>query len=40
MEAAGYRDFHEVEILSKANWWRKDADEVLLTCKLRHESAS
>jgi sugar phosphate isomerase/epimerase len=40
MEAAGYRGFHEVEILSKANWWRKDADEVLLTCKLRHESAS
>jgi sugar phosphate isomerase/epimerase len=40
MEAAGYRGFHEVEILSKAHWWRKDADEVLLTCKLRHESAS
>jgi sugar phosphate isomerase/epimerase len=40
MESAGYRGFHEVEILSQANWWRRDADEVLLTCKLRHESAS
>jgi sugar phosphate isomerase/epimerase len=40
MESAGYRGLHEVEILSKANWWRKDPDEVLLTCKLRHESAS
>jgi sugar phosphate isomerase/epimerase len=40
VERAGYRGFHEVEIFSKANWWRKDADEVLLTCKLRHESAS
>jgi sugar phosphate isomerase/epimerase len=40
MEAAGYRGFHEVEVLSKANWARRDPDEVLLTCKLRHESAS
>jgi sugar phosphate isomerase/epimerase len=38
MEAAGYRGMHEVEIFSKNNWWRKDADEVLLTCKVRHES--
>jgi hypothetical protein len=29
---------HEVEIFSKNNWWRKEADEVLLTCKVRHET--
>jgi sugar phosphate isomerase/epimerase len=38
MEAAGYRGMHEVEIFSKNNWWKKDADEVLLTCRVRHES--
>jgi len=35
MEAAGYRGFHEVEIFSN-NWWKRDPDEVLRTCKLRH----
>ena len=40
MERAGYRGFHEVEILSKNNWWKREGDEVLLTCKLRHETAS
>jgi sugar phosphate isomerase/epimerase len=39
MEAAGYRGMHEVEIFSKDNWWRRHADEVLLTCKVRHETA-
>jgi sugar phosphate isomerase/epimerase len=39
MEAAGYRGMHEVEIFSKNNWWRRHADEVLLTCKVRHETA-
>jgi sugar phosphate isomerase/epimerase len=38
MEANGYRGFHEVEIFSAKNWWKRDADEVLTTCKLRHES--
>jgi len=38
MEAAGYHGMHEVEIFSKDNWWKKDPDEVLLTCKVRHES--
>jgi sugar phosphate isomerase/epimerase len=36
MEAAGYRGMHEVEIFSAANWWRRDPDEVLLTCRRRH----
>jgi sugar phosphate isomerase/epimerase len=38
MEAAGYRGMHEVEIFSKNNWWQRHADEVLLTCKVRHET--
>ncbi len=40
MEAAGYRGMHEVEIFSANNWWKRDGDEVLITCKLRHEQAS
>jgi sugar phosphate isomerase/epimerase len=36
VEAAGYRGLHEVEIFSAANWWKRDADEVLATCKERH----
>jgi sugar phosphate isomerase/epimerase len=40
MEAVGYRGFHEVEILSAANWWRRDPDEVLATCRVRHQTAS
>jgi len=40
MEAAGYRGMHEVEIFSANNWWKRDGDEVLLTCKIRHEQAS
>jgi len=39
MEESGYRGFHEVEILSAANWWRRDPDEVLATCRLRHQTA-
>jgi len=37
VEAAGYRGFHEVEIFSAGNWWRRDPDEVLATCKERHQ---
>jgi sugar phosphate isomerase/epimerase len=40
MEAAGYRGGHEVEIFSANNWWKRDPDEVLATCKLRHEQRS
>jgi sugar phosphate isomerase/epimerase len=36
VERAGYRGFHEVEIFSAANWWKRDPDEVLETCKRRH----
>ena len=36
MEAAGYCGMHEVEIFSSQDWWKRDADEVLLTCRQRH----
>ena len=39
MEESGYRGFHEVEILSASNWWRRDPDEVLATCRVRHQTA-
>jgi len=38
MEQAGYRGFQEVEILSSRNWWRRDPDEVLATCRMRHQT--
>jgi sugar phosphate isomerase/epimerase len=38
MEASGYRGMHEVEIFSQNNWWKREPDEVLLTCKVRHET--
>jgi sugar phosphate isomerase/epimerase len=38
MESAGYRGAHEVEIFSAANWWKKDPDEVLITCIERHRT--
>jgi len=40
MEAAGYRGMHEVEIFSALDWWKRDGDEVLLTCRHRHVEAS
>ena len=40
MERAGYRGMHEVEIFSAQNWWKRDGDEVLLTCRRRHAEAS
>ena len=39
VEAAGYSGTSEVEIFSKDNWWRRDADDVLTTCIERHQSA-
>ena len=39
MEHAGYHGMHEVEIFSAHNWWKREPDEVLLTCRLRHQSA-
>ena len=38
MENAGYRGMHEVEIFSANNWWKRDPEEVLLTCRHRHQS--
>ena len=37
LEAVGYDGFHEVEIFSANNWWKRDPDEVLATCKARHQ---
>jgi len=36
VEGAGYSGFHEVEIFSELDWWRRDPDEVLRVCKERH----
>ena len=38
MEAAGYQGPHEVEIFSANNWWKRDPDEVLITCIQRHQT--
>ena len=35
VEAAGYRGFQEVEIFSELDWWKRDPDEVLRTCRQR-----
>jgi sugar phosphate isomerase/epimerase len=39
IEAAGYAGFHEVEIFSDLDWWKRDPDEVLRICKERASSA-
>ena len=36
VEGAGYAGFHEAEIFSELDWWRRDPDEVLRVCKDRH----
>lgn len=38
VENAGYNGQCEVEIFSKENWWKKNPDDVLLTCIERHQS--
>ena len=35
VESAGYVGFQEVEIFSELDWWTRDPDEVLRTCKER-----
>ena len=35
VETAGYAGFQEVEIFSELDWWKRDPDEVLRTCKER-----
>jgi sugar phosphate isomerase/epimerase len=37
VEGAGYTGFDEVEIFSALDWWKRDPDEVLRTCKERHQ---
>jgi sugar phosphate isomerase/epimerase len=37
IEAAGYAGFHEVEIFSELDWWKRDADDVLRTIRERHK---
>ena len=37
MEEAGYRGFHEVEIFSVRNWWKREPDDVLGVMKRRHQ---
>ena len=36
VESEGYAGFHEVEIFSAGNWWKRPPDEVLAICKQRH----
>ena len=40
IESAGYTGFHEVEIFSELDWWKKNPDEVLKTCKERHRTST
>jgi len=40
MQSAGYRGMHEVEIFSAGNWWKRDPDSVLATCKARHRDCT
>jgi len=40
VEDAGYAGMHEVEIFSELDWWRRDPDEVLRTCKERFAVAT
>ena len=37
MEEAGYRGFHEAEIFSARNWWKREPDEVLGVVQRRHQ---
>ena len=40
VEGAGYSGFHEVEIFSELNWWKRPPDEVLQLLKQRFASCS
>lgn len=39
IEDAGFTGYHEVEIFSSEDWWKKPGDEVLETCLKRFASA-
>ena len=36
IERAGYQGYHEVEIFSAADWWKRDPEEVLAACVARY----
>jgi sugar phosphate isomerase/epimerase len=38
VEDRGFEGFHEVEIFSAENWWKRDPEEVLRTCIERHRT--
>jgi sugar phosphate isomerase/epimerase len=40
IEATGYAGWHEVEIFSAANWWRRPGEEVVQVCIERHCNAA
>jgi len=40
VENTGYSGFHEVEIFSQENWWKRDPEEVLRICIERHQKCS
>jgi sugar phosphate isomerase/epimerase len=40
IEATGYHGFHEVEIFSALDWWKRPLDEVIATCIARHRDCS
>ena len=39
VEAQGFEGYGEVEIFSRARWWKMDGGEVLDTCIAGHRSA-
>jgi sugar phosphate isomerase/epimerase len=39
VDETGYDGFHEVEIFSAADWWRRDPDEVVRACVARYATA-
>ena len=40
VEETGYCGFHEVEIFSQDNWWKKEPEDVLRTCIERYQKCS
>ena len=40
VQGAGYSGFHEVEIFSELDWWKRDPDQVLQICKDRFLKAT
>ena len=40
VENTGYSGFHEVEIFSQENWWKREPEEVLHICIERHQKCS